>query len=88
MEETKEVSNSTDRLADERVLPAVKGGRCFNASHRDRGVVVHAVKAPINPNSYWGGKAACGTETGRRSYGWSETKLEINCPRCLKKLAS
>ena len=71
------------------VLPAVKGGRCFNGAHRDRGQVVHAVntKDGKEPNGYWGDKSFCGAEPGLRSYGWSQTDKEINCPKCLKKLS-
>lgn len=70
------------------ILPAVKGGRCFNGFHKDRGQVVHAVpndKEDDTP-AYWGGKALCGAETGQRSYGWSHTpEKEINCLKCIKK---
>ena len=72
------------------ILAAVKGGRCFNGSHRDRGQVVHAVptKDGKEPNGYWGDNALCGAKTGARSYGWSQTNKQINCPKCLKKLSS
>ena len=84
--QTIEKSQATDVYI---VLPAVKGGRCWNGAHRDRGQVVHGVETEDGkePNGYWGGKALCGTETGLRSYGWSKTDKEINCPKCLKKLS-
>lgn len=68
-------------------VPAVKGGRCWNGSHKDRGVVVHAVEPlPPTSNGDWFKTALCGAEPGARSYGWSNTSREINCPKCLKKL--
>jgi len=68
---------------------AVKGGRCFNGFHRDRGVVVHAVE-PLPPHSGgdWFTKALCGAIPGDRGYGWSETSKDINCPKCLKKMGT
>lgn len=63
----------------------VKGGRCWNGGHRDRGQVVHAV----TPARYHGDHfdtALCGAEPGRTSYGWTESEQPINCPKCLKKM--
>ena len=70
------------------MLAAVKGGRCFNGAHRDRGQIVHGVitKDGKEPNGYWGSKALCGSEPGLRGYGWSQTDKEVNCTKCLKKL--
>ena len=52
-----------------RIVPAVKGGRCFNGFHKDAGKVVHAVPAmPKNANGYWGDKSLCGTQPQGRSY--------------------
>jgi hypothetical protein len=69
-------------------LPAIKGGRSWNGFHKDRGQIVHAVSNDEESiPAYWGGKAACGTETGSRSFGWSHVpEKEINCPKCLKKM--
>lgn len=64
-----------------------KGGRSFNGAHRDGGVVVHIV-AGTEPNGYWGTKALCGTEPGRRSYGWSTTNRPPTCEKCLKKFST
>lgn len=67
-------------------VPAVKGGRCFNGAHRDRGQIVHLVEPlPPNCNGDWFKKALCGAETGRRSYGWTTSIGPANCPKCLKK---
>lgn len=66
--------------------PAVKGGRCWNGAHRDRGQVVHIVpKLPTNTGGDWFSKSLCGSEPGRRSYGWSDTSKEPNCLKCIKK---
>jgi hypothetical protein len=61
-----------------------KGGRCFNGAHRDAGTIVHIIQGE-EPNGYWGGKALCGAEPGRRSYGWSKTEKETNCQKCIKR---
>lgn len=61
-----------------------KAGRAWNGAHRDAGTVVHIVEGD-EPNGYWGNKALCGTEPGRRSYGWSKTDKEVNCKNCIKK---
>lgn len=67
-------------------MPAVKGGRCYNGFHRDRGQIVHYVPAmPDGSNGDWFDKALCGVVPGRRSYGWSDSNKEVNCPKCLKK---
>lgn len=64
---------------------AIKGGRSRSA--RDpSGHIVHLVEAmPSYRVGYWGGKSLCGAEPGSRSYGWSESIRESNCPKCLKK---
>jgi len=67
------------------ITPAVKGGRCFNGAHRDRGQVVHAIPGK-EENGMWQTKALCGSKPGQRSYGWSTTLKEVNCKTCLKKL--
>lgn len=71
------------------LLPAVKSGRAWNASHRDAGIIVHAVK-PLPPTTTgdWFTKALCGAEPGRRGNGWAKSNAEINCPKCLKKLSA
>lgn len=66
-------------------IAAVKGGRCFNGAHRDRGQIVHAVIPLNNPNGHWFTSALCNSVPGRRSYGWSKTDKEVNCPKCIKK---
>jgi hypothetical protein len=69
------------------LLPAVKAGRCYNGAHRDRGQVVHAVPSlPKTSGGCWFDKAVCGAQPSGRSYGWDNTTLEINCPKCLKKI--
>jgi hypothetical protein len=66
---------------------AVKGGRCWNGNHKDRGQVVHCVPAmPDDCNGDWFYKSLCGVEPGLRSYGWSTTDKQVNCLKCLKKL--
>lgn len=84
-----EISNQTEKSNElYTLLPAVKGGRCFNSAHRDSGQIVHAVKPmPENCGGYWGDKAACGTEPGRRGFGWTKSNNKINCPKCIKKLS-
>lgn len=67
-------------------VPAFKGGRSWNGFHRDKGLIVHAVPEHQH-NGFWGTKAACGTEPGRRGYGWSDTAKEINCDKCKLKLS-
>ena len=61
-----------------------KAGRCWNGAHRDSGTVVHIVpeKEPTYP---WFTKALCGAQPGRSGYGWTGTKQDVNCPKCLKK---
>lgn len=67
-------------------MPAVKGGRSWNGSHKDRGQIVHSVPSqPEGTSGYWGDKALCGAEPGRRGYGWSETDKEVNCEKCLTR---
>jgi len=67
-------------------VAAVKGGRCCNGAHRDRGQVVHYVTPlPVGTNGDWFKKSLCGVEPGRRSYGCSNTNNVVNCPKCLKK---
>lgn len=68
------------------IVSARKGGRCWNDAHRDSGYVIHAVEEQKG-GGFWGDKALCGTEPGRRSYGWTGSDKEINCEKCLKKLA-
>lgn len=63
-----------------------KGGRCWNGNHADAGTVVHLIKGEC-PGSYWGGKALCGAETGKRSYGWAATTKQPTCTKCLKKIS-
>jgi hypothetical protein len=67
-------------------VSAVKSGRAWNGSHRDSGVIIHAVE-PLPPHSGgdWFSKALCGAEPGRRGNGWAESNNQINCPKCLKK---
>lgn len=66
---------------------AVKAGRCWNGAHRDRGQTVHIVPAlPSNTVGDWFSKSLCGTEPGRRSYGWSETQSEASCQKCINKM--
>lgn len=62
-----------------------KGGRCWNASHRDAGTIVHVIEGE-SPNGYWGGKALCGAEPGRGSYGWADTNKKTSCKKCLTKI--
>lgn len=62
----------------------VKSGRARNGAHRDAGTIVHAVTDFDFPS--WD-KAVCGAEPGRRGNGWTDSTNEINCPKCLKKLA-
>ncbi len=61
-----------------------KAGRCFNGAHRDAGAIVHIVEGG-EPNGYWGDKALCGTEPGRRGFGWSKTSKEATCQKCINK---
>ncbi len=61
-----------------------KGGRCWNGSHKDAGTIIHIIEG-VEPNGYWGGKALCGTETGKRSYGWAKSDSEATCKRCINK---
>jgi hypothetical protein len=69
------------------IVAAVKSGRAWNGAHRDSGNIVHAVKPlPVSTSGDWFTKALCGTEPGRRGNGWANSKLEISCPKCLKKL--
>lgn len=63
-----------------------KAGRAWNGAHRDAGTIVHLVEGE-NPNGSWFTKSLCGTEPGRRSYGWSPTSKEVNCKKCLDKRA-
>ena len=69
-------------------LSARKGGRCWNGFHRDGGSIIHAVptRDGLEPNGFWGDKSLCGTEPGLRGFGWSKVALDVNCPKCLKKL--
>lgn len=66
-------------------LPAIKSGRAWNGSHRDSGIIVHAVE-PLPPTTGgdWFTKSLCGTEPGRRGNGWSSVSRDINCLKCLK----
>jgi len=74
---------------DKRIVPAIKCGRGWNGAHRDAGDVVHAVEPlPSKTRGDWFTKAICGAEPGRRGNGWVKTNREINCPKCLKKLAA
>lgn len=69
------------------IIPAQKGGRCWNGAHRDAGAIVHAVESqPPTTGGYWGNKALCGAEPGRRGYGWTTTNNKINCEKCLKRM--
>lgn len=61
-----------------------KGGRCWNGAHRDAGILVHIIEGE-ETNGYWGGKALCGTEPGKRSYGWAKTSRQPTCAKCIKK---
>lgn len=73
-------------LAPNEYTEATKGGRCFNGAHRDAGVIVHYVrKMEYGCAGYWGDKALCGTEPGRRGYGWNVSTKNVNCPKCIKR---
>jgi hypothetical protein len=80
--------SQADNKPQMKTFAVVKGGRCFNSSHRDRGRVIHAVISSdgIEPNGYWGEHAVCGAVPGRKSYGWSQVSLPINCKKCLNKM--
>ena len=64
--------------------PVHKGGRCFNASHKDSGRIIHLIDDD-EPDGFWGDKALCGAEPGYKGYGWVKSDKEANCPKCLKK---
>lgn len=63
-----------------------KGGRCWNAAHRDAGTIIHIVNVAEEPNGFFGDKALCGTQPGARGYGWLKVEDEATCQKCLKKL--
>ena len=62
-----------------------KGGRCWNGAHRDAGTIIHIIEGE-KPNGDWFGKALCGSEPGRRAYGWVLTDKPVNCRKCIHKL--
>ncbi len=67
-------------------VSVVKSGRTFNSSHGDSGVVVHIThRRPENSVGFWGGKALCGSEPGKRSNGWYHTANFPTCPKCIIK---
>lgn len=71
---------------------AMLAGRCVSDAQRDHGRLIHAVEMLSEP---WYGRALCGAEPGRRSYGWSELgEREVQrmapdglptCPRCAQR---
>ena len=63
-------------------LPKIKGGRVQNGAQLDGGLIVHAVAKQEG----WYGSAACGAKCGKLSYGWDDTEMPINCPKCIKKI--
>lgn len=64
----------------------IKSGRAWNGFERDKGKIVHLTEPlPENVCGYWGNKALCGAEPGKRSNGWIEVTGPANCPKCLKK---
>lgn len=79
----KECSDTFCAWAGPEYTAARKIGRCANGAERGKGVVYHAV------NGVWA--ALCGTQPGRQSAGRQsepEPIDKVNCPRCLRKLAS
>ena len=64
-----------------------KGGRCFNGAHRDSGAIIHIVEGD-EVNGFWGTKALCGTEPGRRGYGWTLANKDATCEKCIKNLTN
>ncbi len=64
-----------------------KGGRCWNANHKDAGIIVHIIESD-EPNGFWGGKSLCGAEPGRGGYGWAKTEKNPTCAKCIKKTLS
>lgn len=70
-------------------VTAYKAGRCFNGAHRDAGTIIHLVPPmPSNSSGFWGTKALCGVEPGRRGYGWDSTDRQATCPKCIIKSKS
>lgn len=68
--------------------PVIKGGRCFNANHKDAGTIIHGIVEDKPSSNYGWVKALCGTQPGYRGYGWTDGPIgkEINCTKCLKKI--
>lgn len=70
------------------MIKVSKAGRCANGFERGRGVIIHylnATEKQIDSGAFWL-KALCGTETGRRSVGWTQRpESEVTCKKCLKK---
>ena len=64
----------------------IKSGtaRSKHGAEKDRGIVVHIVIGE-EPNGYWGGKALCGAEPGRRSNGWFSVEKGATCEKCISK---
>ena len=68
-------------------VPAIKSGRAWNGSHRDAGVIVHAVPPlPDNCSGDWFNKALCGSIPGISGNGWTKSSRQVNCQKCLNKL--
>jgi len=69
-----------------KLMPAIKGGRCYNGNHKDIGKIIHYVPAmEIESYGDWFNTSLCGINPGKRSFGWIETDKTVNCPKCLKK---
>lgn len=68
------------------IVTAYKAGRSFNGAHRDAGTIIHFVPSmPENTSGFWGYKALCGVEPGRRGYGWNGTEKPATCSKCIAK---
>lgn len=68
------------------LVSAIKSGRAFNGSEKDRGLIVHFVEPlPSNTSGDWFTKSLCGVEPGRRGNGWSEVNRVVTCEKCIKK---
>jgi hypothetical protein len=72
-----------------------KSGRAWNGAHRDAGTIIHIIDGSEG-TGFWGGKAYCGTEPGRRSNGWEQKvtigpnrevikATEATCQKCIDK---
>lgn len=67
-------------------IPAYKSGRAWNGAHRDAGTIVHLVEEmPENCGGYWGEKALCGAEPGRRGNGWAVATKPVSCQKCINR---